>query len=97
MDDIQFGKVAGSLILTVLLGWIFTLFAKDGDPATLDNRIKKSVSMFAGIGLGILGMYYTATGAGSNPTLVTWVDYIFTGILMGSSAIGFNQLMKGGK
>ena len=97
MDDIQFGKVAGSLILTVLLGWIFTLIAKDGDPGTVDNLVKKSAAMVCGIALGILGMYYTSTGTGMTINLTTWVDYVFTGILMGSSAIGFNQLMTGGK
>jgi hypothetical protein len=97
LDDIQFGKVAGSLVLTVLLGWFFTLVSKDGDPGAVDNRIKKSAAMVCGIGLGILGMFYTSTASGMVINLVTWVDYVFTGILMGSSAIGFNQLMKGGK
>jgi len=85
--------------LTILMGFIFMAISKDGDAANISNKTKKVSVVLAGVALGILFMFYTKALPGSalQLDLATIVQYVFGGFLMGTSAIGMNQLMKGGE
>ena len=90
--EIMIGKYSVSFILTILLAWVFGLFADD--PASISNRVKKAVAVLAGIALSILAMFYQITQAAITLTLPTVVDYTISGFLIGAASIGINQLMK---
>ena len=82
--------------LTILMGFIFMAISKDGDAANISNKTKKVSVVLAGVALGVLFMFYTKALPGSTLQfdLVTIVQYVFGGFLMGTSAIGMNQLTK---
>jgi uncharacterized membrane-anchored protein len=82
--------------LTILMGFIFMAISKDGDAANISNKTKKVSVVLAGVALGILFMFYTKALPGSalQLDLATIVQYVFGGFLMGTSAIGMNQLTK---
>jgi hypothetical protein len=94
--DIMIGKYSVSFVLTILLAWFFSLISDD--PDTISNRLKKAIAVFSGIGLSVLALFYRAhTDTTIQIDIVPLVDYILSGFLVGTSAIGINQLMKSEK
>ena len=91
--EVMIGKYSVPFILTILLAWFFSLISKD--PDQISNRVKKAVAVSAGVGLTVLALFYRAhTDPNVQLDIVYLVDYIISGFLVGTSAIGINQLMK---
>ena len=81
--DIQFGQYAMPVILTVILGIIYK-FANFGD------KYKALIAVLIGIGLGILAIPYK----GIDWTVVSLVDHIIYGLMLGASAVGLYELQR---
>lgn len=93
--EMEFTRDTLPFILTIFLAWLFTNLSKTGDSSDLSNRVKINGAIVSGVFLGIVLMFYEA----ASPSEVAvnykvWVKYILMGFLIGSSAIGLNQMMK---
>jgi len=82
-------------ILTLFLGWLYVNLSASGDPADISNRVKVNSSLGVGILLGIALMYYEAP----DPVTIIMpfkviIKYVFTGFLIGCTAIGLNQVQR---
>jgi DMSO reductase anchor subunit len=91
---LEFTRESLPFILTLLLGWLYTNLSKTGDPADISNQLKVNVAVLAGVLLGIALMFYESKDVTVWPDYKTWVKYIIVGFLVGTSAIGLNQLQK---
>ena len=103
MDLTTIAGFAAGPFLMVILGWFFTLMGRvvygQWDQAIVPNGAKIVIAPVVGVGLGILGMF-ADTIIGEPPitvNVVSWVKYCFAGFLLGATAIGLNQMYKGGK
>jgi len=57
----------------------------------IPDNIKPFIAAFAGIGLGILALYYE----GQPPfTVAQWTDNILYGFMVGASAVGIWEMQK---
>jgi xanthosine utilization system XapX-like protein len=88
-QTVQLTLQSAPFVLTALLGFIYGLWP---DPAQIPNIMKKLIAVSAGIGIGILAMMCTVPSPEVN--LVSVVNFVLNGFLMGTSAIGINQLAK---
>jgi len=85
-----------AFLLTIIAGFVFAMLSKDGDPASVSNKVKVAVVAAVGTLLGVLYLFYLAAIPESKITvnLVTIVKFVFGGFMMGTSAIGINQVWK---
>ena len=94
---------AAAPLLTIILGWLFTILARafygEWNQEKLENGFKVTIAPIFGMGLGVLAMY-SDTILLSPPlqiNIVSWVKYCIAGFLLGAAAIGLNQIQRGGK
>ena len=83
MEDITFGQYALPVILTVILGIVYK-FLSFGD------KYKALLAVVIGMGLGILSIPYK----GMPWTVVTTVDALIYGLMVGASAVGLYELQR---
>ncbi len=91
---VEFTRETLPFILTLFLGWLYANISKTGNPADISNRIKVNTAIVLGIFLGIALLFYEAPNLSAVYSYKIWVKYILTGFLVGTSAIGLNQLQK---
>ena len=84
MQEINFGQYAVPVVLTVILGLIYKV------ATTIPDRAKPIIAILAGVGLGVLGMFYNAV----DPVLKNIVDYVLYGFMTGCSAVGLWEITR---
>lgn len=87
MDEIQYGGIAVSVILTVILGIIYK---STGDK--IPDKYRALIAVSCGTFLGVLAIPYK----GLEWTVPTTVDYLIQGIMIGASAVGLYELQRTG-
>jgi len=81
--EVEFGQYAVPVILTVILGIIYK-FIPFGD------KYKALIAVIIGIGLGVLAIPYK----GMPWTVVSLVDHVIYGLMVGASAVGLYELSR---
>lgn len=83
--DVNFGQYALPVILMVILSLVYKVFGEDaGKPGLISDKAKPVIAICAGMGLGIVGMFYNAV-----PLIFkNFVDYLLYGFMAGCSAVG---------
>ena len=90
MNEVMIGQYSVPFVLTAVLGFIFRIISGDGDPARVSNRLKLGLAVAGGILLGLAALQYSG-----KPWLYPLiVDYVLYGFMLGTSAIGINELQK---
>ena len=85
MEDIIFGQFALPVILTVILGVVFKMIGTH-----VGDRFKPLIAIGCGIALGCLAVAYR----GLPWNLVTIVDHVTYGFMVGASAVGLYELQR---
>ncbi len=85
MGEVNFGQYALPVILMVILSLVYKVFGEDaGNPGMISDKAKPIIAICAGMGLGIVGMFYNAI-----PLIFkNFVDYLLFGFMAGCSAVG---------
>ena len=95
MENVNFGQYALPVILMVILSLIYKVFGEDaGNPGMISDKAKPIIAICAGMGLGIVGMFYNAVPL----TFKNFVDYLLFGLMQGAGAVGlwegFNATLR---
>jgi len=81
--EVEFGQYAVPVILTVILGIIYKFIP-------FRDKYKALIAVIIGIGLGILAIPYK----GMPWNVVSVVDHVIYGLMVGSSAVGLYELSR---
>jgi hypothetical protein len=94
MDEVlNIGKYSIPFLLTMALAVIYSFAPSASD------RMKNGIALLAGIGLGLLGLYYGYWQGKVVIGPVVLIDYIIYGFLQGAAAVGLWKslnIQKGG-
>jgi predicted permease len=94
MDSQQLTLITAPVIASYILGFIFSLFAPDGDPGKVPNMVKKLSAVIVGMGLALLSLMLQ----GLPTTLQNVTTYLLFGFVnIGCASIGVNQLPRAEK
>ena len=84
MEEITFGGVGASLIITIVLSIAYNFLPN------MDNKWKILVAVLLGLGFGILKIPYEALPW----TVVHIVNSLLQGFLVGAGAVGLDQMRR---
>ena len=101
MDQIVIGKYGLPLLITAILAFVFGFWS---NPDLVPNYVKRITAVGTAMLLCLLALFYQAATPVDpvNPAahvavnLISVVNYLVMGFILGTSAIGINQLGKSG-
>ena len=85
MEEIKYGGVAISVILTVLLAAIYKM---TGDK--VPDRFRAGIAIVIGIGLGLINIPYR----GLECTFPCVIDNVISGFMVGATSVGLYELQR---
>lgn len=86
MEEVKFGGIAISVLLTIALGIIY----KVAGEGVIHDRYKALISVLIGMLLGILAVSYQ----GLTWTVVNVVNNVIWGFMSGAAAVGMYELQR---
>lgn len=84
MQEISFGQYGLSVILTVVMGFVYMLCRKQDGTACMSDKWKNLIVILIGLALGLLSIWY----AGKLPNIKNIVNGLLDGFFTSMSAVG---------
>lgn len=84
MDEIAFGGVGASLVITIVLSIVYSWIPG------MENKLKITIAVFLGLCFGLLKIPYDVLPW----TVTNIVNNLLQGFLVGASAIGLDQMRR---
>jgi len=81
MESIAIGAYSVPVLLSILLGIIYKLFA------TIPDKWKALIAICGGILIGLVAMLYNVEAV----TVKTVIDYVLLGLMAGASSVGLYE------
>ena len=84
MEEIAFGGVGASLVITILLSIVYNWMPE------MENKLKITIAVILGLGFGVLKIPYEVLPW----TITNIVNNLLQGFLVGASAVGLDQMRR---